>query len=44
MDLLYPEGTFSEKFGIYVHEMNIFRGVLDNYPTYFSSPYYYLIF
>jgi hypothetical protein len=32
------------KFGIYVRQMNIFRGVLDNCSTYFLSPYYYLIF
>jgi hypothetical protein len=42
-----PEGTLSVKFGIYMHQMTIFKGaggVLDNCPTYFLSPYYYLIF
>ena len=36
-------GALSEKFGIYVHQTTIFRGVLNNYPTCFLSPYYYLI-
>jgi hypothetical protein len=32
------EGTLSVKFGIYLHQMTIFRGVLDNCPTYFYHP------
>jgi hypothetical protein len=35
--------TFSVKFGIYMYQVTIFRGVLGNCPTYFLSPYYYLI-
>jgi hypothetical protein len=35
--------TFSVKFGIYMHQTTIFRGLLGNCPIYFLSPYYYLI-
>jgi hypothetical protein len=38
-----PRGTFSVKFGIFVRQTTIFRGVLDNCPNHFLSPYYYLI-
>jgi hypothetical protein len=37
-------GTFNVIFGIYVCQMTIFRGVLDNCPTYFLSPYYFFNF
>jgi hypothetical protein len=37
-------GTFSVKFEIYVPQLIIFRGLLDNCPTYFLPSYYYLIF
>jgi hypothetical protein len=40
----YFGGTLSVKLMIYVHQMTIFRGVLDKCPTYFLSLYYYLIF
>ncbi len=41
----FLRGTFSVKCGIYVHQTTIYRGkgVLNNCPTYFLSPYYYLI-
>jgi hypothetical protein len=35
--------TISVKFRIYMSLMTIFRGVLDNFLTYFLSPYYYKI-
>jgi hypothetical protein len=38
------KGTFNVKFGIYMRQMTIFKGVLDNCSTHFLSPYYYLIF
>jgi hypothetical protein len=44
LGLLYPEGTLNEKFGIYMRQRTIFKAVLNNYPTYFLSPYYYLVF
>jgi hypothetical protein len=30
-----PKGTLSVKFGIYVHQMTIFKGVLNDFPTHF---------
>jgi hypothetical protein len=38
-----PKGTISVKFGIYMRQTTIFRGVLNNCPYYFLSPYYCLI-
>jgi hypothetical protein len=32
------QGTLSVKFGIYVRHTTIFRGVLDNFTTYFYHP------
>ncbi len=36
--------TFSVKFEIYMHQMTILKGVLDNCSTYFLSPNNYLKF
>jgi hypothetical protein len=35
---LFPKGTFSVKFGIYMCQTTILRGVLYNCPTYFLHP------
>jgi hypothetical protein len=40
--VMTPGGTFNVKFGIYVHQTTILRGVLNNCSTYFLSPCYYL--
>ncbi len=41
----FLRGTLSVKFGIYMRQTTILGGgVLDNCPTYFLSPYYYLFF
>jgi hypothetical protein len=37
------KGTLNVKFGIYVRQMTIFKGVLNDHLTHFLSPYYYLI-
>jgi hypothetical protein len=38
------KGTFSVKFEIYMHQTIIFKGVLNNYLTFFLTPYYYLLY
>jgi len=37
-------GTFSVKFGIYMRQMTIFKGVIRSFSNLFLSPYFYLIF
>jgi len=36
-------GTLNIKFGIYMRQTIILKGVLNNCSTHFLSPYYYLI-
>jgi len=43
-DTFLQEAHFSVKFGIYVHKTTIFRGVLDNCPTYFYHLIIILLF
>ncbi len=37
-------GTLNVKFGVYVCQMTIFWGPINNCPTHFLSPYYHIYF